>query len=68
MGVVAGVPDLVGCDDRGRFYALEIKTESGFLSGNQQLCREAIWRAGGTCDVGFGLEDAIAKLKFGGFL
>lgn len=67
MGVLPGVPDLIGCRD-GRFCALEVKTEKGHLSANQQLCREAIWEAGGICEIGFGPDDAAAKLKALGFL
>ncbi len=67
MGVVPGIPDLVGSIE-GRFYGLEIKTESGHLSDVQQICREAIWASNGVCDVGFGFNDAILKLKIRGFL
>ena len=67
MGVIPGVPDLIGCID-GRFYALEVKTEKGYLSENQQVCREALWDAGASCDVGFGLEECINRLKDRGFL
>ncbi len=67
LGVVAGVPDLVGCVG-SQFCGIEVKTEKGYLSASQQNCREAIWAAGGYANVAFGLESGLAILKLRGFI
>ncbi len=67
MGVVAGVPDLVGCMD-GFFFSLEIKTQTGVLSNDQGVCRDAILGAGGIYVVAHGLNEALTALGEAKFL
>jgi hypothetical protein len=63
IGTVAGVPDLIALH-RGKFYALELKTERGRLTDVQRVAHERLKRAGAKeVAVAFGLDEALAKLE-----
>jgi hypothetical protein len=67
MGVVSGVPDLIGVRE-GRFFALEIKTEHGRLSDAQQDVLIRLRDAGATATHCHGLSQSLAMLERWGFL
>ena len=57
-----GVPDILCCY-RGRFVGLEVKTETGRISGPQRIQNERIRRACGRAVVVHGIEDVQAVLE-----
>jgi VRR-NUC domain-containing protein len=61
-GVVAGVPDVCVVKD-GCAYFLELKTESGKLSGTQEQALAALREAGAEVAVAYGLDAALAQLE-----
>ena len=62
MGVVSGVPDLIGVRE-GRFFALELKTENGRLSDAQQDLLIRLREAGATATHAHGLDQALHILE-----
>jgi len=62
MGVVSGVPDLIGVRE-GRFFALELKTENGRLSDAQQDVLIRLRDAGATAMHAHGLDQALHILE-----
>jgi hypothetical protein len=62
LGVRAGVPDLIACRS-GRFYALELKTDTGKLSDAQEQMLAALREAGAEVAVTYGLDAALAQLE-----
>jgi hypothetical protein len=62
LGVRAGVPDLIACRG-GRFYALELKTDTGKLSDAQEQVFAALREAGAEVAVTYGLDAALAQLE-----
>ena len=62
MGVVSGVPDLIGVRE-GRFFALELKTENGRLSDAQQDVLIRLREAGATATHTHGLDQALQILE-----
>jgi VRR-NUC domain len=62
LGVRAGVPDLIACRG-GRFYALELKTDTGKLSDAQEQVLAALREAGAEVAVTYGLDAALAQLE-----
>jgi hypothetical protein len=66
LGVVAGVPDIIAIKD-GRAYALELKTERGRLTVQQQTL-ERLRAAGAVTAVARGLDASIRQLEVWGLL
>lgn len=62
MGVRAGVSDIVALY-RGRFYALELKTEKGRLTECQMAFITEVNDAGGFATVASGVDQAIRILE-----
>ena len=67
LGVVAGVPDLVGVRD-GKMFALELKVEAVRLSPAQRATQEALRAAGAMVATSTDLDEALAQLERWGFL
>jgi VRR-NUC domain len=61
-GVTPGVADIVLLHD-SKFFALELKTEQGRLSGAQRTFLAAVNEAGGFGAHAHGLDRAIATLE-----
>jgi hypothetical protein len=61
MGMRPGASDLVFCF-RGRFHALELKTEGGRLSDHQDAFLFDVIQAGGLAEVAYGLDNAVEIL------
>lgn len=57
-----GTPDILACV-RGRFVALEVKTDTGRTSAIQDFQLEQIASAGGISAVVRSLDEAVAVLK-----
>ena len=57
----AGIPDIIVCY-KGRFIALEVKTEKGKLTVLQAVTIRKIKAAGGTAEVVRSVDDAKAVL------
>lgn len=66
-GYLAGVSD-VNAVHRGKFYALELKTEEGEASDDQERYLAHVRCAGGHGYVSHGLDDAIEWLVAQGLL
>ena len=49
-GLTAGIPDIICCY-KGRFFAFEVKTETGRVTNLQKAIIERINRAGGVAVV-----------------
>ena len=47
---ISGIPDIIGCLD-GRFFAIELKTETGKLSKIQEYVKHLIERSDGAYEV-----------------
>ncbi len=63
FGLAVGSADLVGIlAPSGRFFALEVKTEEGRLSGDQTLWLALVRKRGGFAAVVRSVEDAKAAL------
>jgi|SRR6516162_1364306 hypothetical protein len=62
LGVRTGVPDLIACRG-GRFYALELKTDTGKLSDAQEQVLAALREAGAEVAATYGLDAALAQLE-----
>jgi hypothetical protein len=56
-----GTPDLIVCY-KGRFIALEVKTETGKATVLQEAALRKIRAAGGVAEVVRGVEDAKAAI------
>jgi len=67
MGVTPGIPDLVLIAD-GRTYGLEIKTDRGRVSRDQQDMLAAFNAAGAFTAVAYGIDSALAILDRWGLL
>jgi hypothetical protein len=67
LGVVSGVPDLIGVRE-GHFFALELKTENGRLSDAQQGVLIRLRDAGATAMHTHGLNQALEMLERWEFL
>ncbi len=67
MGLLAGVADLVFLHD-GRFYALELKSESGRPTEAQLEFRDNVLAAGGYAAIVNGLDRALLVLEMWGLL
>lgn len=52
----AGIPDIIACVD-GRFYAFEVKTETGQTTALQEATIRKIHKAGGIAVVVRSVED-----------
>ena len=59
---VPGCADLIGCS-RGRFIAIEVKTETGRQSQQQRRFQAAVERAGGLYVIARSPSDALAALQ-----
>ncbi len=59
---VPGCADIIGCY-RGRFVAIEVKTETGRQSQQQRRFQAAVERAGGLYVVARSPSDALAALQ-----
>ena len=55
----AGAPDIIGCVD-GKFVGLEVKTEKGKLSVDQQAFARGLRTAGGAFHLVRSIDDVIA--------
>lgn len=62
QGVIAGAPDMVFVVD-GHFYGIELKTDTGKISGSQSAFGDWIRGAGGTYRVAYGLDGAAKCLQ-----
>jgi len=58
-----GIADILGCLPRGRFLAIEVKTENGKLTEYQHRFIDDINRAGGLAFVARTVEDVIQELS-----
>ena len=67
LGVVAGVPDVV-CIKDGLTYGLELKSERGAVSANQEAVLNAMHKAGAFVSITFGLDEALRQLEDWGIL
>ena len=67
LGVLSGIAD-VHILHKGQFYCLELKTLEGKESAGQQWIRAAMTEAGADCHVAYGIDDALAYLRFQGLL
>lgn len=67
MGVRAGASDLILLHDR-HFYALELKTTKGKTTPAQVQFINDVKAAGGSGEVGYGLDSALEILKMWGLL
>lgn len=67
LGVVSGVPDVIALH-RGRVFGLELKTEKGKPSPEQDRVLEQMFGAGATVGIAYGLDDAIRWLEGCGLL
>lgn len=61
MGTRAGVPDLIFIH-QGRFLGIELKTEDGRLSPEQDRCIADLMLAGADVDVCRSLDAVLARL------
>jgi Holliday junction resolvase len=57
-----GVPDIIGCY-KGKFFAIETKTNKGVVSDLQKLNIQNIKEAKGAAIVARSLEDVIVFIK-----
>ena len=57
---VRGIPDIIGCY-KGRFFAIEVKSEEGKVSPWQARVLALIAKAGGIALVARGAEEVIYK-------
>jgi Holliday junction resolvase len=62
LGSTPGVPDIIGIY-RGKFLAIEVKTERGKLSPHQERFIQNINDAGGIAFVARSVDDVIEKLE-----
>ena len=61
----AGIPDIIACID-GRFYCLEVKTDTGKPTELQKATIRKIRKSGGTAGVVRSVEDARALIEGSG--
>jgi hypothetical protein len=62
LGAEKGIPDIIGCY-KGRFFAIEVKRESGgVVSEHQERQIEAIRRAGGIAIVARNAQEVYDAL------
>ena len=66
-GSTSGKPDITGCI-RGRYCAIEVKTQTGRLSKIQAYKIEGLKNSGAVAFVARDLESVIAGLKAHGLL
>ena len=59
----SGVPDIVGCTPKGRFFAVEVKYGSNTPSALQTYNVKEINNRGGIACVAWDLETVIERLK-----
>lgn len=57
-----GIPDIVGCTPKGRFFAIEVKYGSNKPSKLQAWNVEEIQKRGGIAFVAWDLETVISQL------
>ena len=65
-GLGTGSSDLIGwrpVGELGQFVAIEVKTETGVVSKDQELFIEAVNRDGGLAFVARSVEEAIERVK-----
>jgi VRR-NUC domain len=62
LGVKAGVADLILLHD-GKFFALEVKTETGRVTDAQRAFIEAVIGAGGHGAIGRGVDQCLEILE-----
>jgi hypothetical protein len=67
LGWIAGIPDLM-LIHQSQPLGLELKREGGRLTVEQKHCMAALERAGATCAVAHGLDEAIDQLQGWGLL
>lgn len=59
MGRVSGVPDLLIIKSGGQYLHLEVKTEKGKLSANQETILNKLQHMNCNAQVGYGLDHCI---------
>lgn len=59
----AGVPDIVGCTPKGKFYAIEVKYGSNTASELQKYNIAEVCKRGGIAFVAWDLETVIYQLQ-----
>ena len=62
-GLVKGSSDLIGWTATGQFLAIEVKTQNGRVSPEQQKFINAVNKAGGLAFVARSIEDVEVKLN-----
>lgn len=62
-GLCAGSSDLIGWTPDGRFLAVEVKSERGRLTGQQERFIEAVRLAGGHAGDARSVEDAMRIIR-----
>lgn len=67
LGLTAGIPDVVAIRG-GQIFGLELKTEVGRPSKEQEAVLKAMERAGAIVAIAYGLDAAIDKLEQWGIL
>jgi Holliday junction resolvase len=67
MSQPKGVSDIIGIY-RGKFLAIEVKTERGKLTDAQRAFLDRVNREGGIAFVARSVEDVIRELKLPGLL
>ena len=67
LGAKAGIPDLIALHN-GKFFALEIKTDTGKPTTTQLECISQINAAGGYACVAYGLDACLRVLETWGLL
>lgn len=62
-GLCRGSSDLVGIGPGGRFLAIEVKTDAGRTTRQQEAFIDAVIRAGGIAGIVRSVEDALALVE-----
>jgi hypothetical protein len=63
LGSAPGLPDITGCLKDGKAFWIEVKTDRGHLSPQQERFIENIKAAGGIAFVARNLDDVIEHLN-----
>jgi hypothetical protein len=58
-----GSSDVIGCMANGKFMAIEVKTGTGRLEGQQDRFAEAVVKRGGHYGIARSVEDAVALVQ-----
>ena len=59
----AGVMDIIGCTDGGRFIGIEVKLLKGKLSKLQEVMLDRVNSRGGIAMVVYGWDDYVEKIN-----